>query len=885
MPRLSSLTSLSYIFDSSGGINTALSPGPGIRNPNAFDFDADRFGYLVNTAPGAHIAGDRAIVGAPEDETTSSTGSGLVHIYDVNTGAVLYSILADDVSSETNVTGDRFGSSVGIAKNRKFIVGQYAAEGTTNQSSQGVAYIFDSDATLLHELQNPNDFNTGASDFFGWDVSIDSDRAIVGAYNEDSATANGSGVAYIFDVNDGSLLHTLSNPNYYGTGVDDNFGRSVAISGDRAIVGAPFEEDSVGTSSSGVAYIFDVTDGSLLHTLPNPNADPPTSTASFDYFAWSVDISGDRAVVGAWQEDSTSPDGFTASNSGKAFIYDVTDGSLLRTLNNPNSPNNSKFVDQFGWSVSIDSDRVIVGAKGEDSSASLTTNVGAAYIFDVNDGSLINYLRNPATQDSAVSLRGSLAFGSVTAISGNNAIVVALKSNVFEKVYLYQGNASTRTNYTLNHTLIGPQYNDLSFSDGFGVATQSHSMAIAGDYVVVGATFEDSVSATSGGIITNTGKVYVFNFNDGSLVNSFRLQAPAPYESYSGDAFGRSIRSDGTNRVIVGVPFDDSSTGTSGRAYVHSIPDGAKLSTMGNPNAFGTDKGSNDGFGQAVDIDGNRAIVGADAEDDSSGTSTSGVAYIFDVSTEEATLLHSLYNPNIVGSAAGDRFGYDVAISGDYAVIGAPVEDSVASNTGAAFIYSVTNGSLVHQLEQPADILISGSIQFGRSVDIDGHRAVVGAYDGTGVGPGNGSGRAYIYNVVDGSLLHTLTPEDSARDAHFGWNVAISGNRVLVGAKRWDSSGSADYTDVNRGEGRAYLFDANNGSLIKSFANPNKVGIATDDNFGTEVAINNNRLAITAREWDERQTSSLYFKKYKDDADTFSSGRVYCYSANANDFV
>jgi len=303
---------------------------------------------------------------------------------------------------------------------------------------------------------------------------------------------------------------------------------------------------------------------------------------------------------------------------------------------------------------------------------------------------------------------------------------------------------------------------------------------------------------------------------------------------------------------------------------------------MNNPNPFGGDRGTNDQFGASVDIDGNRAIVGANGENDSSGLNSVGAAFIFDVSTADATVLHSLYNQNIAASASGDNFGYDVAISGDYAIVGAPFEDSVSSGSGSAFIYDVTNGSLLHTLDQPD---IFNNQMFGRSVDIDGHRAVVGARDLSGVGPGNGSGRAYIYNVVDGSLLHTLTPEDSARDAYFGYSVAISGNRVLVGANRWDSSGSVDYTSNARGEGRAYLFDANNGSLIKSFANPNKVGIASDDNFGEEVAINNNKLAITAREWDERQTNTEYFKKYKDDEGNFGSGRVYCYSANANDFV
>ena len=80
-----------------------------------------------------------------------------------------------------------------------------------------------------------------------------------------------SGKAYIFNVTSGALVHTLDNPNAYGTSSTDYFGFSVAISGNSAIVGA-YQEDDAGGSSSGKVYIFNVTSGALVHTLDNPNA-------------------------------------------------------------------------------------------------------------------------------------------------------------------------------------------------------------------------------------------------------------------------------------------------------------------------------------------------------------------------------------------------------------------------------------------------------------------------------------------------------------------------------------------------------------------------------------------------------------------------------------
>ena len=109
-------------------------------------------------------------------------------------------------------------------------------------------------------------------------------------------------------------IQTYNNPNAYGTSADDNFGYSVATDGNYAIVGAPYEDDAGGTQS-GKAYIFDVTTGSLLHTLHNPNA---YSTSADDYFGLSVAISGNRVVVSAYAEGDAG-----GTYSGKAYFYQI----------------------------------------------------------------------------------------------------------------------------------------------------------------------------------------------------------------------------------------------------------------------------------------------------------------------------------------------------------------------------------------------------------------------------------------------------------------------------------------------------------------------------------------------------------------------------------
>ena len=170
--------------------------------------------------------------------------------------------------------------------------------------------------TPIQTYNNPNAYDTSDSDYFGYSVSVDGNYAIVGAYDEGDAGGTNSGKAYIFDATTGSLLQTLSNPNAYGTSAYDNFGISVAISGNLAIVGAFFEGDDSGEIESGKAYIFDATTGSLLHTLSNPNA---YGTSAGDQFGSSVAISGNLAIIGVPYEDDAG-----GTNSGKAYVYQLS---------------------------------------------------------------------------------------------------------------------------------------------------------------------------------------------------------------------------------------------------------------------------------------------------------------------------------------------------------------------------------------------------------------------------------------------------------------------------------------------------------------------------------------------------------------------------------
>jgi hypothetical protein len=155
-------------------------------------------------------------------------------------------------------------------------------------------------------------------------VAISTTYAIIGAWGEDGQ----SGKAYIYNVATGALLHTLNNPNAYGTTTTDRFGWSVSISDTYAVVGAYLEDDAGGIES-GKAYIFDVSTGALLQILDNPNA---TSTSVGDEFGQSVAIAGSRVIVGVPSEDDIS-----ATSSGKSYIFNssINQSAIKNLLNTP----------------------------------------------------------------------------------------------------------------------------------------------------------------------------------------------------------------------------------------------------------------------------------------------------------------------------------------------------------------------------------------------------------------------------------------------------------------------------------------------------------------------------------------------------------------------
>jgi len=158
-------------------------------------------------------------------------------------------------------------------------------------------------ATFFDQETKLTASDAAEGDQFGFSVAISGNTALVGAIRDDDAGSN-SGSAYLFDAATGNQLAKLTASD---AAADDFFGISVAISGNTALVGSPLDGD--GGSFSGSAYLFDATTGNQLAKLTASDA------AALDQFGISVAISGNTALVGAWQDDDA---GFS---SGSAYLY------------------------------------------------------------------------------------------------------------------------------------------------------------------------------------------------------------------------------------------------------------------------------------------------------------------------------------------------------------------------------------------------------------------------------------------------------------------------------------------------------------------------------------------------------------------------------------
>jgi hypothetical protein len=465
--------------------------------------------------------------------------------------------------------------------------------------------------------------------------------------------------------------------------VTDNFGGSVAISGDTLVVGAPFEDSAQTSISNGSIASSDNSafDAGAVYVYTRSGAGwsaqaylkAPNSEAG-DNFGNSVAISGDTIVVGASEESSsqttiTNGSSASADNStsaaGAAFVF-VRSGSSWSPQAYLKAPN-AEAGDNFGVSLAISGDTLVVGAEAEASSQTTITNgntasadnsasgAGAAYVFvrSGNSWSQQAYLKAPNAEADDL-------FGHSVAISGDT-IVVGANTESSSQTTITNGSTASADNSASEagaaYVFVrgGTSWSQQAYlkapnvdgGDNFGV-----SLAISGDTIVVGAdsersnqtTITNGNSASADNSAAAAGAAYVFarsgtSWSQQAYLKAANADAGDNYGysvAISGDTLAFGARKEDSNQTTItngSSASADNSAAAAGAVYVYtrSGTNWAQQAYLKAPNA-----GADDNYGTSVAVNGSTIAVGAHLEDSNQTTITNGSTASADNSASEA---------------------------------------------------------------------------------------------------------------------------------------------------------------------------------------------------------------------------------------------------------
>ena len=407
-------------------------------------------------------------------------------------------------------------------------------------------------------------------DYFGESVSISGDAAVIGSpFDDDNGVISGSAYIYRSDgsgwVEEAKLLASDG-----ATG--DRFGESVSIDGDTVAIGAYSDSNDGNGTDSGSVYVYHFNGSQWVQITKLLAADGQVN----DFFGWSVSISGDAMVIGAWGDDDNS------YNSGSAYIFRfdgeqwIEEAKLLAS--------DGAYADHFGESVSISGDTVLIGAHADTDNG---FESGSAYVYRFDGSGWVEEAKLLASDGEA-----NARFGYSVSVSDNTAVIGAKSGDWSASAYVYQFDESEWVEGT--KLLVG---------DGVAGNWFGNTISISGNTVVIGAWGED-------GSDSNCGSAYVYRSDGSGWVEEARLLAS---DGAEWDEFGYAVSTDG-DTVVIGAYRDG--TDDFGSAYVFELGDDDCPADVTNDGVVGVDDvlavvsawGTSD---PDADIDGN-GTVGTD---------------------------------------------------------------------------------------------------------------------------------------------------------------------------------------------------------------------------------------------------------------------------------
>lgn len=793
-------------------------------------------------------------------------------------------------STRSAGSGQGFGYSTAISEDGKYLVvgayqDGYDLNGLNFVNEAGAVLVYENIAgtwTLIQRISGEGLNARSTSTKFGQSVAISGDTIVVGApfSNYDSNGANiltGAGAIFVF-VKNGSNFQLQQRITPTGTNnrmSSDNFGEWVAISGDHIAVGTPNQDyDATGANNLGAAGAVFMYSRSGGVWTQGQKLVSPLARSSSEKFGFGVAMSGSTVVIGAPFNDTDASGGNTLTDAGAVFVYTESAGTWTLQQKIVGEGTGGRVAsDNFGTSVAISGDSIIVGAPLQDTDAaggSSLTAAGAAFVYKRSAGvwSFEQKIVGSGTNGRLANHK----FGTTVAIS-SDIVAIGAPSNPYDAaganalssagiIFVFNRSGSV---WSMTDRLVGEGVNARMINDYVG----SVGLTLMGEELAIGVPDQD-YDANGGDVITGTGAVFVKRRTAGVWSQSARIvdQSKMMARALSAAAqFGNAVAiSEDRMTIVIGCALDDfdvngeNEVNDAGAVYVYTFNAGV-LSLQQKIIGTGLNgRVANDNFGKSVDISGETLVVGAPGQDTNalgaSAAAGAGAVFVYTRFNGVWTLQQKIVGEGTNGRLSGDGMGFSVTIDGDTIATGVYSQDYDAAgagnvtNAGAVYVYTRSAGvwSFQQKLVGTGTNSRITSDYLGYSVDISGDTIVAGAYqhgyDATGANVISQAGAAWVWTRSGGvwSLQQKLTgvgTNSRVSGDKFGTSVSIYGDMILVGAPFQDTDSDGATSIGNAGAAWAFRRNAGVWNVSQKLVPTGTNARATNNEFGTAVSINN----------------------------------------------
>lgn len=648
---------------------------------------------------GHHVAinNDFAVVGAP-----NVAGHGAVYVYHYHNDQ--WQKQAEIVPENIKETAS-FGRQVFLTDTFLFIASEFGY--------YGKVHVYTLTNNGWSQVQVLNQTSGGhLNDDYGASIASINNHLFIGTPKKNSQVGDNTGIVYAYAYNGNQWVETqviTSND----IAEKDQFGSSVSVSSQQLAIGSPHHDSTA--SDSGAVYIFEQIGGQWQQQQKIISSD----NGHTDYFGFSVSLENNLLVVGA-------PYGSSDAN-GSAYVFNYNGTSWVESKQLFGSVTNN--LSLFGWSVTLNNNRVVIGAMGDDTALN---NAGAAYIFEFDGGDWTLQKQLFADEPKA-----NEEYGVSVAVFEDNVMVGAPEDETVGDnagaTYMYSSNMGqwdAKQKITTGESA--------SF-DEFG-----SQVLLENQHLIISSPRDKHEQGI--GLIT------LFNKENGQWVES---------QTIPNLGLGYMPMAISDERALLGLSGDDD---LRFYTYLHNTWQESQLLTVNDAN-------KSNSFGRLASMSGNKAVINDTGQE--YNQTPSGAVYAFEFDGIQWAQNQKLTPPEITWN---QLFGHQVLLKNDQLFISAVKKDE-----GVVYVYE--HDGISWQLVQTISPPSTSITRFGNTLTVNQNVMVVT----TGANPGT----VYIYNYDGLEWVYSQTLSSIQNGEPLEVSLNIDNNYLLVGDETYRTSSSS----------------------------------------------------------------------------------------------